>query len=81
MNNNPNPINCESQNVAIARYLEEGGRLTPLLALDLFGCFRLAARIGELRNKGMVIERLDIPVKNSKGRTVFVGEYFLGAAE
>lgn len=81
MNNNANAINSESQNVSIARYLEEGGSLTPLEALDLFGCFRLAARIGELRGQGMNIERRDIPVMNSKGRTVYIGEYYLGAAE
>lgn len=79
MNNNPNPINCESQSVAIARYLEAGGRLTPLLALELFGCFRLAARVGELRNRGMVIQTDWIQVRNEKGRLVRIGEYSLGA--
>lgn len=78
MNNNPNPINCESQTVAIARYLEEGGRLTPLLALDLFGCFRLAARIGELRKAGMDIRRDNLRVRNDAGRMITIGEYWLG---
>lgn len=79
MNNNPNPINCQSQSIAIARYLEAGGRLTPLQALDLFGCFRLAARIGELRNRGMDIQTKWLKVRNEKGRMVRIGEYSLGA--
>lgn len=81
MDNNLNPGNCESQNVAIARYLEAGGRLTPTDALNLFGCFRLAARIGELRQKGMKIRRVDVNVLNKKGRKIHVGEYSLEASE
>jgi len=81
MDNNLNTGNCESQNVAIARYLEAGGRLTPGNALTLFGCFRLAARIGELRNQGMKIHRDDVRVVNAKGRTIHVGEYSLEAGE
>jgi hypothetical protein len=81
MNNNLNTINCESQNAAIARYLEEGGRLTPLQALDLFGCFRLAARIDDLRKKGMDIQTNIIRVQNEKGRVVRVGEYWLSGGE
>lgn len=81
MNNNPNAINCESQNVAIGRYLEDGGRLTPLAALHLFGCFRLAARIGELRKSGMCIQTNRIQVINEAGRVVTIGEYSLGTDE
>jgi hypothetical protein len=81
MNDNDNAGNCESQNVAIAKYLEEGGRLTPLDALHLFGCFRLAARIGELRNTGMEIKTTRIQVTNEAGRRVFVGQYSLEARQ
>lgn len=45
----------ESQNARIATYLKGGGRLTPLDALNMFGCFRLSARIADLRNAGMKI--------------------------
>lgn len=81
MNENDNADNCESQNVAIAKYLEEGGRLTPLDALHLFGCFRLAARIGELRKAGMEIHTARIQVVNEAGRRVFVGQYSLGVGQ
>lgn len=36
-------------------YLKTGKTLTPLEALKKFGCFRLAARIGDLRSQGHTI--------------------------
>ena len=44
-----------SQNKQIADYLNKGKKLTPIDALNKFGCFRLAARIADLRNEGMNI--------------------------
>jgi len=32
--------------------LEKGKSITPLEALEKFGCFRLSARIGQLRDMG-----------------------------
>ena len=48
-----------SQAEHIALYLESGHELTPMQALELFGCFRLAARIKDLRKRGLPIETLD----------------------
>lgn len=45
----------KSQNERIAAYLRKGGRLTPIDALNMFGCFRLGARIADLRKSGMKI--------------------------
>jgi hypothetical protein len=45
-----------SQTDQIRTYLEQGGALTPLDALNLFGCFRLGARIYDLKRAGMKIE-------------------------
>lgn len=45
-----------TQRERIRKWLEEGNTLTPLQALDLFGCFRLSGRILELREAGMPIE-------------------------
>lgn len=47
-----------SQSDAIREHLEAGRDLTPLDALDLFSCFRLAARIDELRADGLDIETI-----------------------
>ena len=40
----------------IFNHLRFRGPLTPKDALELFGCFRLAARIHDLRNKGFNIK-------------------------
>jgi len=45
-----------SQSNRIARHLLAGKTLTPLGALNLFDCFRLGARIYDLRQAGMPIE-------------------------
>ena len=45
----------ESQNKRIRKYLEAGRSLTPIDALYQFGCFRLGARIYDLRKQGMRI--------------------------
>ena len=44
-----------TQNEQIREYLEAGNTLTPLEALNLFGCFRLATRIFELKKQGLNI--------------------------
>ena len=44
-----------TQNQQIKSYLEKGKSITPLQALNKFGCFRLAARISDLRNEGLKI--------------------------
>ena len=48
-----------SQADHIALFLESGHELTPLEALEMFGCFRLAARVKDLRERGLPIETLD----------------------
>lgn len=45
-----------SQSEHILRHLREVGPLTPLEALDLYGCFRLGARIWDLKRDGHPIE-------------------------
>ena len=47
-----------SQEEAIRAHLESGRDITPVEALDRFGCFRLAARIDELRQAGLDIETI-----------------------
>lgn len=41
-----------SQEAQILSYLKRGHAITPLEALRLFGCFRLGARIWDLRRAG-----------------------------
>ena len=48
--------NKKSQTVAIREYLLQGHSITPMDALELFGCFRLGARIADLKKMGMNIK-------------------------
>tara|TARA_B100001093_G_C26469350_1_gene859902 strand:+ start:95 stop:337 length:243 start_codon:yes stop_codon:yes gene_type:complete len=41
-----------SQNTQILSYLKQGKKITPIDALNKFGCFRLSARILDLRKSG-----------------------------
>lgn len=45
----------KSQNQAIREYLEAGHSITPLEALNKFNCFRLGARIADLKKQGLRI--------------------------
>ena len=49
-----------SQSDEILRHLQEYGWITPMNALSLYGCFRLAARIEELRRMGYPIQTVDM---------------------
>ena len=54
-----------SQTMQIKEWLQTGKPLTALDALENFSCFRLAARIDDLRKEGMQIETR-IKYKNGK---------------
>lgn len=58
MNINLNGQESESQCKKIRRALENGERITPIDALEKFGCFRLGARIWDLvHTQGMDIKK------------------------
>jgi hypothetical protein len=67
----------QSQCASILKWLSEGKPLTPLMALDKFGCFRLAARIKNLKDDGHAITSNMITVTNRDGGTSKVAEYRL----
>ena len=50
----------------ILAHLKGGGTLTPLEALDKFGCFRLGARIFDLKQEGHDIQTERVDVGNGK---------------
>lgn len=51
MNVNENQVTSMSQNSRIADYLLQGNSITPIDALNLFGCFRLGARIADIKER------------------------------
>ena len=58
--------NTDSQNALIKGWLLNGHSLTQLEALTQFGCFRLAARIANLRDKGFNVETDMVTLENGK---------------
>lgn len=63
-----------TQTQSILEHLEDGHALTPMEALERFGCFRLAARVEELRKRGhrIVTDKL----RTAAGKTI--AEYRIG---
>lgn len=47
----------KSQNKQILNYIQAGNSITPIDALQLFNCFRLSARIHDLRTQGYAIQK------------------------
>jgi hypothetical protein len=66
----------ETQNKRIEAYLLSGRTLTPLDALYEFSCFRLSARIYDLRKQGLAIESHPRKI-TSEGKQKIVMEYKL----
>jgi hypothetical protein len=54
-------MNIKTQCAQIRKVLEKGESLTAQDALNRFGCFRLAARIFDLKQDGMSIDKDMIP--------------------
>ena len=55
-----------SQANDILAHLEKVGPITPIQALESYGCFRLAARIAELREAGHKILTFELRLSNGK---------------
>lgn len=77
MNDNDNIKESISQSKAIAAWLMTGHSITPLEALQMFGCLRLGARVWDLREKGMDIVSRKLQVSPRKR----VSQYFLRPKE
>ena len=57
----------ESQRKQIKAWLEKGNPITPIMALQMFGCFRLSAQIFVLKNEyNMPIETEMVYEPNGK---------------
>jgi len=56
----------KTQNEQILRHLKRGRKITPLQALNLYGCLRLSGRILELREQGHPIKSEMVKVNNKR---------------
>ena len=61
-----------SQSKEILAALKHGDRITPIDALNRFGCMRLASRISDLKREGHTI--LDKTIRNGK---THYSEYYM----
>jgi hypothetical protein len=64
-----------NQEKQILDYLRQGNAVTPLVALEKFGCMRLAARVYRLREQGYEIE-----TRHKKANNKVYAEYYLNGA-
>ncbi len=60
-----------TQTQQIKAALQSGAAITPIDALNQYGCFRLAARIDELRREGLDIETVT-QTRNGKRYAAYV---------
>ena len=56
----------ESQEKMILAWMLNGRSITGLEALNMFGCFRLPARINDIERKGIQIKSQFIKLENGK---------------
>lgn len=73
-------MNTQTQQAHILTHLKAGLTLTPLEALNKFGCFRLGARIYDLKQSGHQISKQMVDVEARNGETTRVAEYKLDAS-
>ena len=62
----------------ILDYIDEFGSITPLEAIRDIGCYRLSARVSDLKKKGFPIESKMEPVLNRRGKQSRIARYSLG---
>lgn len=67
----------DTQADRILRYMKDYGGITQLQATMYLGCTRLAARISDLRDRGVMISDDWVKVTNRDGSTSTVKEYRL----
>ena len=66
-----------TQKQMILQHMKETGSITPGTALEEYGCFRLAARIADLKDDGVEIRTEIEKRKNRYGKTVRYARYRL----
>ena len=63
----------DTQANAILKHMQDGNGITPMDALELCGCFRLSARIADLKKRGYEIITEKVKVAGGK----YVARYHL----
>ncbi|MCI2049018.1 MAG: helix-turn-helix domain-containing protein [Lachnospiraceae bacterium] len=67
----------EKQTDQIEKHLHTYGSITPIVALNAYGCMRLASRIFDLRSQGMKIVTNRMPVMDRDEDISYIAQYVL----
>jgi len=67
----------QTQNDRLLNYLERNGDINPMQALSELGVLRLAARVRDLRDAGIKIDKTTTKVCNRFGEACRVAKYRL----
>ena len=70
-----------NQRDMILRFMEDYGSINPAQAIEEFGCYRLGARIWDLRDAGYSIKTEMVERVNRYGRKVKFAQYSLEEEE
>lgn len=71
----------ENHCALILQHMKKYGAISHFEAEELYGCTRLAARIKDLRNRGVEIDTELVKGKNRNGENTRYAVYRLGVAE
>ena len=71
----------ENHCALILQHMKKYGSINHFQAEEEYGCTRLAARIKDLRNKGVAIQTEMVKGKNRYGKYTHYAVYRLGVAE
>lgn len=64
-----------SQCNKIINYMNNHGSITQVEAASMIGCYRLSARIFDLKERGYAIKKIMCVKKNEEGNTVQYAKY------
>ena len=69
-------MNTNTHTAKVLSHLKSGKSITPLEALSEYGCFRLGARIWDLKKNGHPIQKKMVEVPTRDG-TTRVAQYWM----
>ena len=66
-----------SQVDRVMEYMERRGSITQAEAIEAFGCYRLGARIADLKERGVAVGRIMEEGQNRFGERTRYARYFI----
>ena len=66
-----------NQTTLLRNYLLKGKRITQPIAMQKMLIGRLASRVNELENYGIIVSRRMIPYKRADGKVVNIAQYWI----